>query len=104
MPSTGRVFFVEHICHEYGISCKKLDDGAIEELQKYNWTGNIRELRNVVERLIILSKQKNRKKRSDGLRYSASQRNNKYKELFEQFDNLQELNNFIKREFTRLSG
>ena len=93
-------YFVEHICHEYGISCKKLDDGAIEELQKYNWTGNIRELRNVVERLIILSKQKIGRKEVMDYVIPASQRNNKYKELFEQFDNLQELNNFIKREFT----
>ncbi len=34
---------------------KHIDKKAIDLLQKYNWTGNIRELRNVVERLIILS-------------------------------------------------
>ena len=34
---------------------KEIDDEAIRALQEYNWTGNIRELRNVVERLIILS-------------------------------------------------
>ena len=34
---------------------KSIDDDAIKLLQEYNWTGNIRELRNVVERLIILS-------------------------------------------------
>ena len=34
----------------------KINDDAIEELKKHAWTGNIRELRNVTERLIILSR------------------------------------------------
>jgi DNA-binding NtrC family response regulator len=36
------------------MSEKSITDGAIEELKKINWTGNIREFRNVIERLIIL--------------------------------------------------
>jgi two-component system nitrogen regulation response regulator NtrX len=47
--------FLTDICAEYGIATKQIDKKAIEALQNYNWTGNIRELRNVVERLIILS-------------------------------------------------
>jgi two-component system nitrogen regulation response regulator NtrX len=47
--------FLQDICNEYGIARKAIDDEAIRALQEYNWTGNIRELRNVVERLIILS-------------------------------------------------
>jgi len=47
--------FLQDICNEYGIARKGIDDEAIRALQEYNWTGNIRELRNVVERLIILS-------------------------------------------------
>jgi DNA-binding NtrC family response regulator len=47
--------FLQDICNEYGIARKVIDDEAIRALQEYNWTGNIRELRNVVERLIILS-------------------------------------------------
>jgi DNA-binding NtrC family response regulator len=47
--------FMQDICNEYGIARKGIDDEAIRSLQEYNWTGNIRELRNVVERLIILS-------------------------------------------------
>lgn len=46
--------FNEQICAEYGISAKSITPDAIEELQKLKWTGNIRELRNVIERLIIL--------------------------------------------------
>jgi two-component system, NtrC family, nitrogen regulation response regulator NtrX len=47
--------FMQDICNEYGIARKGIDEEAIRALQEYNWTGNIRELRNVVERLIILS-------------------------------------------------
>ncbi len=46
--------FVEQICGEYGMPGKKITGDAIAELQKINWTGNIREFRNVIERLIIL--------------------------------------------------
>jgi two-component system, NtrC family, nitrogen regulation response regulator NtrX len=42
------------ICGEYGMSRKFIKEDAIEELQKIQWTGNIREFRNVLERLIIL--------------------------------------------------
>jgi len=91
--------FIEHICHEYGIAAKKIDDSALEELQKYNWTGNIRELRNVVERLIILSKQKITRKEVLDFVIPASQRNTKFRELFDQFGTISELNDFIKKEF-----
>jgi len=47
--------FLADICNEYGVAKKGIDEDAIKLLQEYNWTGNIRELRNVVERLIILS-------------------------------------------------
>ncbi len=44
------------ICSEYGMSKKTIRKDAINELQKIEWTGNIREFRNVLERLIILCK------------------------------------------------
>ncbi|MBP8959716.1 MAG: sigma-54-dependent Fis family transcriptional regulator [Bacteroidales bacterium] len=44
------------ICGEYGMSKKNLTKDAIQELQKIEWTGNVREFRNVLERLIILCK------------------------------------------------
>jgi transcriptional regulator with GAF, ATPase, and Fis domain len=47
--------FLADICGDYGIAKKAIDEEAIKALQQHNWTGNIRELRNVVERLIILS-------------------------------------------------
>jgi len=47
--------FLHLICNDYGIPVKGIEKEAVEMLQQNNWTGNIRELRNVVERLIILS-------------------------------------------------
>jgi two-component system nitrogen regulation response regulator NtrX len=46
--------FTNLIASENGSAPKKFDDKSIKSLQQYDWTGNIRELRNVVERLIIL--------------------------------------------------
>src|SRR5215207_3926751 len=47
--------FLDDICEDYGVARKMISDDALRLLQEYNWTGNIRELRNVVERLVILS-------------------------------------------------
>jgi two-component system, NtrC family, nitrogen regulation response regulator NtrX len=47
--------FLTDICTDYGIAKKAIDKEALDALKQHNWTGNIRELRNVVERLIILS-------------------------------------------------
>lgn len=48
-------YFVGQICAEQGIAAKTFDAAAIKALQGKEWTGNIRQLRNVVERLIILA-------------------------------------------------
>jgi len=47
--------FLDDICNDYGIPVKGINKDALDALKQNNWTGNIRELRNVVERLIILS-------------------------------------------------
>lgn len=47
--------FLSDIADEYGQAVKSIEKKALEALQQHNWTGNIRELRNVVERLVILS-------------------------------------------------
>ncbi len=49
--------FLQLICQDHGIPKKSIDAAAIEALQALNWTGNIRELRNIIERLVILSDQ-----------------------------------------------
>lgn len=47
--------FLTDICEDYGMPRKNISDEAMKLLHDYDWTGNIRELRNVVERLVILS-------------------------------------------------
>ena len=47
--------FLDQVANEYGTAKKAIDDQAIKQLESYEWTGNIRELRNVVERLVIMS-------------------------------------------------
>jgi DNA-binding NtrC family response regulator len=51
-------YFLEVICQEHGTPKKVLTEGAVKALQNYNYTGNIREFRNLIERLIILSPEK----------------------------------------------
>ncbi len=46
--------FLRIVCNEYGTALKRISPEALRKLQDFNWTGNIRELRNVVERLVIL--------------------------------------------------
>lgn len=54
--------FIEDISNEYNQGKKDIEKAALDALQKHNWTGNIRELRNAVERLIIFSDKKITKK------------------------------------------
>lgn len=48
-------YFLKEICDDYSMPLKSFSTEALKELQEINWTGNIRELRNVIERLVILS-------------------------------------------------
>jgi two-component system, NtrC family, nitrogen regulation response regulator NtrX len=47
-------YFIEQLCNEYGQPLKEITDSALEMLARRTWSGNIREFRNVIERLIIL--------------------------------------------------
>jgi DNA-binding NtrC family response regulator len=47
-------YFLSRVCEDYGRSKKKIAADAIKQLQKHHWSGNIREFRNVIERLVIL--------------------------------------------------
>lgn len=51
-------YFLEMICSDQGIPAKTISKDAYEALKEVNWTGNIRELRNIIERLIILCSDK----------------------------------------------
>ncbi len=99
---------VEHfnvqICKEYGISPKKIDAGALKELQSINWTGNIRELRNVVERLIILSKEKVTKKDVTDFAVAVSNRRDNLQDLFDKFDSFTDLKSYLEKEYEKYKG
>jgi DNA-binding NtrC family response regulator len=49
--------FIQLICLDHGIPCKVLTESALNALRELDWTGNIRELRNIIERLVILCDQ-----------------------------------------------
>ncbi len=99
--------FCDEICKEYGMPVKKINDAAMEALQTMPWTGNIRELRNMIERLIILSDKiitdkdvrtfANPSSFSTGSEHHAngSQLN------FDQFANFQEYKDFAERDYIK---
>jgi two-component system nitrogen regulation response regulator NtrX len=49
--------FLQMVCQDHGIPCKLLNNEALNALKTLDWTGNIRELRNIIERLVILCDQ-----------------------------------------------
>lgn len=65
-------YFIKQICNESGMPMRSISPDALEEMKSYAWTGNIRELRNVVERLIILSRD-NIITKADVLAYTSPQ-------------------------------
>jgi two-component system nitrogen regulation response regulator NtrX len=90
--------FLNEICGDYGIPVKKIEKDAIESLQARNWTGNIRELRNVVERLVIMSDKTITKQ--DVIDYSGPSGKAESKGIdYDKFANLQQLNDYVERSF-----
>jgi len=94
--------FIKNICTEHGLPSKKVTPQAMLTLQNVNWTGNIRELRNVVERLIILSAEDITE--DDVLRYvvpMSSKEVSEFKKIFDQFDSLEEVYEHIAKEYKK---
>ena len=96
--------FINRICDEYGMNKKPIDSAAMKMLQQYNWTGNIRELRNVVERLIILSKDKITKADIDNYVNTSNSERSKLQEIFDQFDSAEKLQKYILKEYEAYKG
>jgi two-component system nitrogen regulation response regulator NtrX len=97
-------YFIGQVCDEYNTLHKKIEPGALKLLQKVNWTGNIRELRNVVERLIILSGNSITSQDVETFVQCNSSGNNAMMSMFDQFDNFNALNKYIKEEFEKYKG
>ncbi|GJM34503.1 MAG: sigma-54-dependent Fis family transcriptional regulator [Saprospiraceae bacterium] len=97
--------FIQRICEDYGISPKKITPEAVAVLKDSHWSGNIRELRNVVERLIILSSTAITKEDVDRYVVPASAQSNiQLKEVFRNFENKEDLHNFIDKEFNNFNA
>ena len=102
--------FTHLICTDYGIAPKKMSDGALNLLQNINWAGNIRELRNVVERLIIYSNP-HEIVEDDVLQYvipvssdGAKANRNRLKDIFTKFDTEKELIDYMTTEYRANKG
>jgi len=92
--------FSEIICNEYGIAVKSFASKAIKRLQACDWTGNIRELRNVVERLIILSGKTISDKDVDLYAAPSQNTNHEFKAVFDRFGSVDEVKKYIEKEYS----
>jgi len=90
--------FVREICEDYGIPKKVITPKALEELKTMRWDGNIRELRNVMERLVILSDQKITEDEVKTF-VTNTQAKETPTDLFEQFDKFQDFKEHIEKLF-----
>ena len=90
--------FVKEICEDYGMPIKKITPSALEILMQFDYTGNIRELRNIIERLVILSGEKITEE--DVNNYVSNSVSTKSPTaLFDQFDKFQDFKEYIERIF-----
>lgn len=90
--------FVKEICEDYGIPKKIITPKAFEELKVMKWDGNIRELRNVMERLVILSDHKITETEVRSF-VTNTQAKDTPTDLFEQFDKFQDFKEHIEKLF-----
>lgn len=97
--------FLEEICNDYGVPVKTFSPAAMKALQANHWTGNIRELHNMVERLIILSDKEITEQ--DVLLNSSANRKNMGLEnailpatnSYDQYSNYQEFKDEVEKEY-----
>lgn len=92
--------FCAEICKDYGIPEKQFDAKAIKKLQTLPWTGNIRELKNVVERLIILGGKIISAQDIDRFVLPTAQTSLEMKEVLSRFTDLRDLQRYIEQEYT----
>lgn len=96
--------FIAQVCDEYNTAHKKIDTAAIKALQNINWTGNIRELRNVVERLIILSGNVITSKDVENYVHTSSSKSTGLEEVFNRFHSFDEMSGYLRSEYEKFKG
>jgi DNA-binding NtrC family response regulator len=90
--------FMAEICEDNGVARKRLAPSAMQELKKINWSGNIRELRNVIERLIILCDDKITGEDVSNFSNAASRRTSSL-DVVEQFEKFQDFKDYAEKVF-----
>ena len=91
--------FLKEICGDYGMPEVTMAPPAMDALQRLEWTGNVRELHNVVERLVILSNGSTITEQ-DVLDYAVPQRTKRGSSgLYDQYDKFQEFKDFVEKQF-----
>ena len=92
------VSFLQEIADEYGMPETEIEPEALSALRRLEWTGNVRELHNVIERLIIMSNGKI--KEQDVLDFAVPHRkSSRSQTVYEDFDKFQDFKDHIEREF-----
>jgi two-component system, NtrC family, nitrogen regulation response regulator NtrX len=91
--------FIDLIADEYGTPPKRVTQGALDILKTLDWTGNIRELRNVVERLIILSRDQITEQDVKTFVLPMVGKLNVLHEIFERYGSLEDVQYFIRKEY-----
>ncbi len=91
--------FNQQIAQEYDLPPKKFPQEAMEALQALPWTGNIRELRNVIERLMILCGDEVTEKNVFDYVYSSAHESGRLEDLFDQFENVDKLVDFVAERY-----
>ncbi len=97
--------FMKVICDEYGIAPKTFNIDALIALKNIDWTGNIRQLRNVIERLIIYCREKKEITDDDINEHVVARRGlHRYETLFNRHDSLEDLLRYVASEYKKFKG
>ncbi len=91
--------FVNEICEDYGIPRKIITPKGMQALQGIQWGGNIRELRNVIERLVILCGPKVNEEDIDSYVIGGRAKANSLDDIFERYEKFQEFKDYMERLF-----
>ncbi len=89
--------FIKDICNDYSMRPKPITEEALDGLKQLHWSGNVRELRNVTERLIILSREQITKE--DVMAYVRPSKQANTSNLYDDYKKLQEFKDFTEKAF-----
>jgi two-component system, NtrC family, nitrogen regulation response regulator NtrX len=100
-------YYSKNICEEYRIADKTFSIDALVALQNIDWSGNIRQLRNVIERLIIFSSGKNEITDADiheHITARSRRGNNPLSDVFNRYNSMDEMLRYIAAEYMKFKG